>query len=847
MYLRRSWLHLACLVLLLAALVPRLRAQAPPVRDAAELELALDKLQVLGSVLYLAAHPDDENTTLLTYFAQGRKLRTAYLSLTRGEGGQNRIGTEQGAALGVLRTQELLDARRLDGAEQYFSRALDFGFSKNPEDTFRHWDREAVLGDIVWILRKVRPDVVVTRFSPTRGGTHGHHTASAILALEAFQAAGDPARFPEQLAWVRPWRPARLFWNSYRSPDEDAPASLTLEVGGYAPLLGQSYPERAALSRSQHRSQGFGTVARRGPQEERLELLAGTPAAGDPFAGIDLTWGRVPGAGRVGDLLAQARRDYRPEHPEAILPLLLQAKAAMEALVPDPWVQVKRADLVEAIRCAAGIWVEAVADRQLAVPGEPLEVTATILARNPVQAALTGIALMGERELRAELETNRPVRESFHLTLPADTPCSQPYWLGDHPAPGSNSPGPPDQAGLAQGPPLLTATFHLVCQGIPLDLPAPVRFRFQDPVLGERYQPVAAAPPVRVSFSRPVQVRADARPFTLAVTVAANGGRTAGTLRLAAPGGWRVQPAQCPFTLDGPGAEQTLTLHLQPPSVPGTGTLAAAVDLGSGPQPARDLVQVNYSHIPLQTLFPLAAVRLVRTDLRLGGRRIGYVMGSGDELPGCLRALGYRVDLLEDGDLAAGALDRYDAVVVGVRAFNVRPALETLQTRLLDYVARGGTEIVLYQVNQGLVRTDLGPFPFRVAFTRVTDPASPMTFLVPGHPLLNRPNRISPQDFQGWIQERGTYFAEGWDARYTPILATQDAGEPAHSGGLIAARHGRGWFVYTGLSFFRQLPAGVPGAYRLFANLLALGGRDRIMPASARTGEPSRRAPAPGP
>jgi LmbE family N-acetylglucosaminyl deacetylase len=843
----RTWSWRWILGLATALLVSTLAAQAPPVRDAADLQLALDKLQVLGSVLYLAAHPDDENAALLAYFSRGRGLRTAYLSLNRGEGGQNRIGPEQGTALGAIRTQELRAGRRLDGAEQYFARTVDFGYCKTPERALAKWGHQEALADVVWIYRLFRPDVVVTRFFPTQTNTHGHHTASAILAVEAFKAAGDPARFPEQLAWVKPWQPTRLYWNHYLRPgDASAPAAsgrLTLDAGQYEPLLGRSYAELGAESHSQHRTQAYGEVARRGPVPEVLELLAGSPARNDPFEGLDTSWKRVPGGMTVAPFLARARQEYRPERPAAVLPLLLKAKAAMDAMGADPWVQVKRAELLEAIRCAAGIWVEALADRQTLVPGQPVGVTATILARNAAGVALTGLDALGEHRGPSGLGVNQPVRTTFQFTLPADTPLSQPYWADPGPTPNLNPRGTPDQAGRAEGSPPLTVTFHLSAQGVAFDLAAPVRFRQRDPVLGERWQPLAVVPPVVVTFARPVQVFGDDTPRPVELTVAAAGAPAAGRLRFQPSPGWRVEPAELPFTLDRPGEERSLSVRLVPPAQPGLGSLGVQVETGGASRPARSLVRLDYPHIPLQTLLPLASVKLARTDLRLGGMAIGYVAGSGDGIPECLRPLGYHVDLLSDGDLASLDLRGYDAVVVGIRAFNTRPALAQLNQRLLDYVAAGGTEIVLYMVDQGLVTPELGPYPFRVSRTRVTDEASPMAVLAPDHPLLERPNRITQADFQGWVQERGTYFAEDWDARYQPVFATQDAGEQPAAGCLITARHGKGWFVYTGLSFFRQLPEGVPGAYRLFANLLALGGTDgkiaEPVPAPSGTSAPA--------
>ena len=796
----------ALLPLALALLCLPVPAQAPvPVRDSAELARALDRLQVLGTVLYVAAHPDDENTAALATFSRGRNFRSVYLSMTRGGGGQNLIGPEQGDALAALRTQELLAARRLDGAEQLFTRAVDFGFSKTPEETLGIWGHEAALADVVWAIRKVRPDVIITRFPPTGGGTHGHHTASAILALEAFKAAADPARFPEQLAQVRPWQARRILWNVFRpdgAPVPQGPGSfVTVDVGQYDPLLGESYTELAARSRSQHRSQGFGAVAVRGARLERLELLAGEPMGTDLMEGVDLTWARVPGSGQVATLLAQAAQSFRLEHPAEVLPLLLAAKTALDALAPEPW-------------------VEAIADRQTVASGEDLTVTATVLGRGA--AGLSLEAIQG-RPKGIPLPVNQPVTETFKLTAALGAQPSEPYWMGQGPSQGLGPTAPPALAGLPEGPAAFATTFRIAVLGQPIEFTVPVRYRFRDPVLGERYQPVALVPPVMVNLAEPVQVFGDGAAREVAMVAVAGRARAAGSLRLQVPAGWKAEPADLPFALAKAGDEVRLTTRLTPPAGAQQGELVVRVVLDGQSSPALGVVRVAYPHIPLQTFFPPATARLVRLELARAGLRIGYIMGPGDELPRVLRPLGYEVELLSDEALASADLSRYDAILVGIRAFNTRPRLAQLNGRILDYVARGGTEVVQYSVDQGLVTPELGPFPFTVTRTRVCEETAPVTLLAPGHRVLNWPNRITQEDFQGWIQERGLYFADHWDVRYQPILSTHDTGEPGSGGSLLVAPHGHGCFVYTGLSFFRQLPAGVPGAYRLFANLLALG------------------------
>jgi len=833
--------HLKACVLLVAGLGLGLSAQAPlPVKDSAELLKALDKLQVMGSVLYIAAHPDDENTAALATLSRGRNLRTAYLSMTRGGGGQNLIGSELGDALAPIRTQELRAARRIDGAEQFFTGAVDFGFSKTAEETLRFWGHEAALGDVVRTIRTFRPDVILTRFPPDARGGHGHHTASAMLAIEAFQAAADPARFPDQLQQgLKPWKTQRILWNHYRFSD-DAPAapagSLKLEVSAYDPALGKSFGELAAESRSQHRSQGFGVLALRGSREETFELLAGTPAKKDLFEGINLTWSRIPGSRNVASLLTDARQGFHADRPVTILPLLQRALLALRALPADsqadPLVQSKATELEECIRLTAGLWVEAIADRQSAAPGDRLTVNAMVLARSGASLSLESLSLeavtpegvraLETRKVGQALPINEPKKETLVFTLPGETPLSQPHWLG---GPGAKAwsclPESPSSFRLRARFALPEGTFEVV---------VPVQFRFRDPVLGERYQPLAVVPPVLVNLVESVQVFDTSAAHEVRLKVVAGAAAPSGRVRVQVPSGWKAEPSEQAFTFAKTGEERELTFLLTPPSEPSSGELRLDVNTGSGFVQARGVQRVDYPHIPLQTLLPEAKVRLERFDLKHNGRRIGYVMGAGDDIPQALRRIGYEVELLTDEALAREDLKRFDAVVLGIRAFNTRPALRNLKERLHAYVAAGGTEVVLYTVNTGFpginagIVTDAhGPFPFTVGRTRITDETAPVRFLQPNHPVFHWPNELSAKDFDGWVQERSLYHAESLDAHYTPLLGMGDPGEPESNGALIVAEHGKGHYVYTGLAFFRQLPDGVPGATRLFANILALG------------------------
>ena len=827
-------LSLLCVLLIPAAT----RAQKPVRLDAAETQAALRTLSVAGSVLYVGAHPDDENTAMLAYLARGRGVRTAYLSLTRGDGGQNLLGSEKGELLGVVRTQELLAARRVDGAEQFFTRAIDFGFTKSPEETFRFWNHETVLADVVWVVRRFRPDVIIARFPTTGEGGHGQHTASAILASEAFDAAADPARFPEQLkGGVRPWQAKRLVWNVFNFRGEapkDADKMLSVDVGGYDPLLGKSYTEIAAESRTMHKSQAQGTPERRGPALNYFAHIKGEPATKDLFDGVDLSWRRYAGGEVVGRLLEVAAYKYDPAKPWTALPSLVGAYRAMEVLNPnsqlggDPLVVAKRGELLRVILACAGLWVESVAAEPYVVPGGEVKVTTTLVNRSdfPVQIEKVGVSSAGADILRAELKQNQPFTSDAVMRVPPEAPYSQPYWLREEPGRGLFKITQQRLVGEPEGPPSLAAPVALVFGGEsrPIRFDVPVLYRWTDRVNGDMYRPLTVVPEVSVALADHTLVFPDRAPKQVRVTLRNNtAADNAGTLRLRLPAGWAASPAEVPVTLKGRGEEFRASFSVTPPAGASTAALTAVYE-SAGKTYTHGLNEIDYPHIPRQTIFPVAAAGLVRADVARRGRSVGYVMGSGDEVPEALRQVGYDVTLLSDEDLEAADLSRFDAVVTGVRAYNTCAALRRQQKRLLEYVERGGTLVVQYNTpDRALEGVPLGPYPFKFTQERVTDEEAAVTLLAPTDALLHAPNKITNADFDGWVQERGLYFASEWDARYTPLFASHDPGAAELKGSTLVARHGKGTYVFTALAFFRQLPAGVPGAYRLFANMISAG------------------------
>lgn len=821
MRLDRVCIHLLLFALSIAA------AQGQPQQplDGAELRLALKKLGNAGSALYVAAHPDDENTALLAWLANERLVRTAYLCITRGEGGQNLIGSEKGELLGIIRTEELLAARRIDGAEQFFTRAVDFGYSKTAQETLRIWDEEKILSDVVWVIRSFRPDIIISRFPATGEGGHGHHTASAILAGEAFHAAADPTRFPEQLKLVRPWQAKRLVWNSFQRRGgqfEIPPEGVAVDLGKYNPLLGRAYTEIAADSRSMHKSQGFGAAERRGTAINRFQHVAGERANSDLFEGVELSWRRFPGGEQVEQILRRATEQFDPENAHRIVPLLFSAYSAMSALPSEPIVETRRQELLDAIRAAAGLWIEAMAGVPAAAPGAEVKLAATVISRSPLPVKLHAIrSAWGNAVPAAELKENQPHTTELTVRVPDSHPYPHPYWL--------NGAIPQTMIGLPKNPPELTVSFDGSIGESRLTFEVPVLHRSVDRVRGELYRNFIVAPALTIEMGEPLHVFPANASRRIAVKVrrgAAGRGAIDGTLRLDAPSGWKVSPSSIPFRLPAPEEQVTLAFEVMPPAHQSIGELRPRVEASGLIDRSR--ISIQYDHIPVQMLFPRAVAQLLRANVRTRGSRIGYVMGPGDEVPVALRQLGYEVTLLSDEELEHGELPGYDAIVTGVRAYNTRPALRAAQKRLLDYVERGGRLVVQYNTVDEALPEQLGPYPLKISRDRVTLEEAPVTLLAPDHPLLSAPNRITAADFVGWVQERGLYFPNAWDERYQPILSMNDPGESEKHGALLYAKHGRGDYIYTSLAWFRQLPAGVPGAYRIFANLVSPGEKQRI-------------------
>ena len=789
-------------------------AQSAVQYNSAEIKLKLQKLNTLGSALYIAAHPDDENTRLLGYLANEKNVRTGYLSLTRGDGGQNLIGNEQAELLGLIRTQELLAARKVDGAEQFFTRAVDFGFSKTSDETFKIWGKNQILADAVWVIRKFRPDVIITRFPEDARAGHGHHAGSAIIAREAFVAAADPKMFPEQLKYVQPWQAKRIVWNTFNFGGNNTTSEdqLKIDVGVYNALLGKSYGEIAAESRSKHKSQGFGSAKQRGQSYEYFLPIGGKAAKTDLFDEVDLTWNKVSSAA-IQKLVSEANKNYSLVNPSASVPILVKTLSEIEKMKDAFWKEQKTKEVKDLILACAGLWFETYADEPNYAIGDSLKTHTQFVLRSGISLKVSSV-----NGLKADTTLNGTLKVIDSKVLANKS--SQPYWLAEKHITGQYSINDQLLVGNPENMNSLKVVVQLVIDGKNLAFDSPVLYKYTDPVNGEIYQPLAIAPPITATLSEKAYTFAGNATKNIQVYLRSFRNNSSGKLIPQVPEGWLVSPKFIDVKLAKKGDEQTVEFSITPAGNVSSGNILFSVS-DEGRTYNEGLKIVGYNHIPLQTLFPKSEARAEKIDLKISGKRIAYIPGAGDLVPEALKQVGYDVSILSETQAANFDLSTYDAIITGIRIYNVNDRMKFLQPKLLKYVENGGTLLVQYNVNNGLKLQDIGPYPFKISRNRITEEDSKVTFLAPNHPILNYPNKITEADFSGWIQERGLYFLSDVDPRYTSILRMKDTNEADNDGSLIVADYGKGKFVYTSLVFFRELPAGVPGAYRLFVNLIA--------------------------
>ena len=807
-------------------------AQAPQKLNSVEIYEQVQKLNFFGKVLYVAAHPDDENTKLITYFSNHYHAQTAYLSLTRGDGGQNLIGTELREKLGAIRTQELLAARRIDGGEQFFTRANDFGFSKDPNETFSIWDKKEVMQDVIQVIETFRPDIIVNRFAHnTPGTTHGHHTASAMLSLETYDVVKhQPKRVFFNTSW---W-----FYGSQEAFDAaDKSKLVAINSNVFYPLKGKSNNEIAALSRSQHRSQGFGTLGTRGEETEYLELLKGDlPSNTNLFEGIDTSWNRVKGGNAIGKIMTKIEQHFNFQNPSVHLADLLKAYQLIQNLEDEHWKKIKSEQIKQLIEQCAGLFLEVSTNTETATKDSEINVTIEAINRGNVKIELNDIIFYTNDYFlyEEELKLNKKFNTTEKIKInDVKNPYSNPFWLNEKFTSGMYKIWNQEMRNLPEEQ-RFSVTFRLKFNDEKELFYSTKKliYKTNKPDLGEVYIPFRIVPKFTVELPEKTVIfkKGATKDFKINVTAHQDNAVLSEINKTNASKTWywNTQFEKIASTTFKKGETKTFSLKVTAPEK--EETLSFSPNLISDQENkfgftdgySKELIEINYPHIPKQTLLLPAKVKFICLDIETKGKNIGYLEGAGDEVGKALENLGYKVTYLKSTDLVLENLMQFDAIMLGIRAFNVVDELQTKNKILFQYVENGGNLIVQYNTTNNLVTKEIAPYNLELSRDRVTDENAKVSFLAPNHPVLNYPNTITDKDFTGWVQEQGLYYPNKWSSEFTPILASNDEGETSKTGGLVIAKHGKGNYIYTGLSFFRELPEGVSGAYRLLANIIAL-------------------------
>jgi LmbE family N-acetylglucosaminyl deacetylase len=795
-----------------------------------EIRLKLKKLNTLGAVLYVGAHPDDENTSAIAYFTNEKLFSTAYLSITRGEGGQNLIGNDASDLLGVIRTQETLASRGVDGAHQFFTRANDFGFSKSANETLITWDKQIILSDVVRVIRQFQPDVIITRFPADERAGHGHHIASASLTQEAFDLASDPGIFPDQLQLLDIWQPKRLYLNTGRffnqSISESTPNVVNINMFEYNPVIAKSYSELAAISRHMQRSQGFGSPARRSESLEFFEYLKGEKAEKDLFEGINTTWSRLKGGETIAPLVEVAITDFNEENPGAIIPQLISIRKAIRALEESIWKQRKLMELDIIIQDCLGLTVDAVTNTFYAAFPQKINVSFEIINRSPVDIVLTKISsvqLKMDSTLNKELKLNKPVLLKTNKTVSNTLTFSSPYWLKEEHTQGHYIVEDPKLIGSPQDFAPISFNFSINVLGETIIINDQLDSKIKDAVIGESSRLVEITPPVFVNIKEDTYLFTDQASKEVKVQLkSAIGSAINGVVELKVPPGWRVEPTSVPFNLVSYKVDQEVSFQVYPIGIEQEAVLRAIVKV-NGQEYDLSVKEIIYDHIPVQTLMLKAKAKIVRLNLQKEGKLVAYIKSGDDNFGNALVKMGYEVWNMKEEEVTPDNLKKVDAVVLGVRLLNTSKQVKSYMPILLEYVNNGGTMVTQYNSSLELGLDNFSPYPITLSRDRVTEEGSEVRILRPNHSLLNHPNKIAIKDFQGWIQERGLFLPSKWDEKYEALISMNDANESPKDGGLLVTKYGKGYYIYTSLAFFRELPGGVSGAYKLFANLISAG------------------------
>ena len=828
--------YILSFALFLFILLP-IQSQAPEKPNSAEIHEAIKKLNFLGSVLYLAAHPDDENTRMISYFSNEVHARTAYLSITRGDGGQNLIGPEIRELLGVIRTNELLKARETDGGEQFFTRANDFGYSKHPDETLDIWNKEMVMNDVVKVIRKFKPDVIINRFNAESAGkTHGHHTSSAMLSTEAFDLAADTSYKTEA---YQPWTTQRLFFNThwwfYGSRENfekvDKSEMLWFDTGAYYPSLGLSNSEIASLSRSMHKSQGFGSTGTRGSDKEYVQLLKGNMPTdkSNVFEGVDTSWLRIEGGKPIKLILDKVQADFDFSDPSKSIPDLLKALALIQDLEDAHWREFKLKQIKEILAACSGLYLEAVAANSYVTRGEDISVKLEVINRSEQKMKLLTadvLPLNTKTDMNIELENNVSIKEELIMHISDKASLTAPYWLAEKGSLGMYKVTDHSLIGNPVSVPAYKIVFRVDFDGTLVDFERDVIYKFNDPVKGEVYQPFEIVPEAVTDIASKVVIFNDDQPKEIPVKIKGFRDNISGLASLNVPNGWKVTPEDINFELKNKGEELDVIFTVVPTKGQSEGYMKPVLTVNEKKH-TKTMVEINYDHIPKQSVLLASESKVVRLNLDKKGEAIAYIKGAGDEVPKYLKQIGYEVTEINPENISVNNLLQYDAVIMGIRAYNTVPELKLKQAAILDYVAKGGNVIVQYNTSHSLVvEGNLAPYDLELSRDRITDENAKVTFVNETHEVLNYPNKIVAEDFDGWVQERGLYFPNKWAKEFSPVLSFQENGDKPMEGSLLVAQYGKGYYIYTGLSFFRELPAGVPGAYKLLTNMISIGKND---------------------
>ena len=788
----------------------------------------LNKLNTLGKVLYIAAHPDDENTRLIAYLSNEKKYETAYLSLTRGDGGQNLIGKDLKENLGVIRTQELLEARKIDGGIQFFSSAIDFGYSKNAEETLKFWNENKILYDIVWIIRKFKPDIIITRFNQISGTTHGHHTSSSILANKAFALSGDPEVFPDQLDKLNIWKPKRIFWNTstrYFNISNYSEKEITkINVGLFNNFLGKSYNEISSESRSMHKSQGFGSLKRRGNENELFILTQGESIESDIMDGVDISWKRVNANKSIIENLYRAKEEFDPNYPERIVKFLLIAYSEIDKIKDKHWAIIKKNEIKNLIKACLGLYFESLSNVSIASIRDNINLQFDVINRSPSNIILEKIEVLNKvYSYNKQLFDNEFHTFSESIYLPDTLNFSEKYWLLEEPNYGNYKINNNNLIGNPDNHHAITSTFIFNINGTKLEYEAPIVNKSNNPTKGDDYKPFNIGLPIYLNpkLTNVLAINTDIK--TVEVEIKSGKDKMNARIYLDIPDVIEFEPKYHDIYLDKKNQKKIIKFDLILPQKDYVKEKIIVKANINDKIYQRGIEEISYNHIPKQIRFPKSEISIIKFNLKIKGKNIAYIMGSGDNIPNSLSLIGYNVDIINIDDLNSNMLSKYDALIIGIRAYNINNQLTDKTNEILNFVKNGGNVIVQYNTSRGINSKNFAPYNFNISRKRVSQENSKVNILNPNHPALNYPNKIFLDDFNGWVQERGLYFPDSWSEEYSTLISSYDQGENPNDGGIILSKIGKGYYIYTSYSWFRQLPAGVKGAYKLFSNLISLG------------------------